>query len=748
MSNTLLKLIKFGIGFVLFIPLYVGGSFYFPFIFPKIWLFQLVIEIIFFFYILLVLTDSRFRPTRNIVFWALGALTAILILTSLTGIDAFRSFWGNTERMSGVIAWLHFAAFAIILAGVLKTGKEWNKFFRIAVLISIIQFFYVLAQYFQLPWVWLPNSQVGTIGNADLLGLYTNFNIFFAFYLWQGNRDIEISKYRVFWAAAFFINILTLYFDGSRGAILGFGAGLFVYMLVNICQRRESRKVWLGIVITVAVLYGILWMARDTDFVKNNYQLGRVTHISLQDTTVRQRFVEWGIAWNAFKSKPIFGCGPNNYLYLHNAFLNPRVYNLQETNFDRAHNAYLDYASMSGVIGLAGYLFLIGVLFWVFWKNKLWTWASLITAYAVNSFFVFDNPASYIAWFLTIGFAAFAYNTQHEIRNNQQSNQVPSSKFQASGFNPQVAAVFYVISFVFTLYLIWQVSWKPASANLAFVNGVMGLNGDLILPEESFESYKKALKYETLGTSEFRNHYVQWIQNNINKFPLEKRLEIIDFGIKELEREVVDHPIVFGYLNLGYLNYFMANGLSDLTLKEGFYKKAAENYDKATELAPGRLEVYYSYLQLSIATKNYQKGIEMMSRATQAAPNFPQTWWYLGIAYTSAGDSENAIKAINKAIAIHYGGNVKDEGGYLIYDLDKVSATPSQIAPKMEVLGVVGNYINTQRWKELLLLYLSAAKEDPSDVSIHQSLALVYQNLGRVDKVQEELQIIEELKNK
>lgn len=190
----------------------------------------------------------------------------------------------------------------------------------------------------------------------------------------------------------------------------------------------------------------------------------------------------------------------------------------------------------------------------------------------------------------------------------------------------------------------------------------------------------------------------------------------------------------------------MANGLSDPALKEDFYKKAAESYDKAIELAPGRLEVYYSYLQLSIATKNYQKGIEMMRKATQAAPRFSQTWWYLGIAYTSAGDRENAIETINKAIAIKYGDDVKDEGGYLIYDINKVSAAPSPIAPKMEILGVVGNYINTQRWKELLLLYLSAAVESPSDIAIHQSLALVYQNLGLPDKVQEELKIIETLK--
>ncbi len=756
MSNFLQKTIKFGIGFVLFIPLYVGGSFFFPFIFPKIWIFQLVVEIIFFFYVLLALTDSRFRPTRNIVFGALAALTAILIITSFTGIDAFRSFWGNTERMSGVITWFHFAAFAVILAGVLKTEKEWSKFFGIAVLSSIFQFFYVSAQYFQASWVWLPNSQVGTIGNADLLGLYTVFNAFFALYLWsptigesreaQRNQRFIPQGWGIFWASAFFVNLITLYFDGSRGAMLGFGAGIFIYMLASIWQNRESRKIWFGIIATGVVLYGILWALRDTDFVIKNYQFYRITHISSQDTTIQQRIVEWGIAWNAFKTRPIFGFGPNNYLYLHNAFLNPRVYNLQETNFDRAHNAYLDYASMSGIFGLLGYLFLIAAIFWVFWKAGFYTLASLMAAYAVNSFFVFDSPGSYIVLFLTIGFAAYvAGNLKSQIPNPKQ---IPNSKIQnPNSASPQVTAVVSLVACLLSLYVIWQVSWKPVAANMNFVTAFTGLNAGTITPEQAFEDYKSALKYETLGTTEFRNQYTQWIQNNINKFPPEKRLEVIDFGIKQLEQEAHDHPLVFGYLNLGYLNYFMANGLSDPALKQNFYQKAAESYDKAIELAPGRLEVYYAYLQLSIATKNYQKGIEVMRKATAAAPKYPQTWWYLGIAYTSAGDRENAIKATNQAIIIKYGADVvKDEGGYLIYDLDKVSVVPERIAPKMEVLGVVSNYINAQRWKELLLLYLSAAVEDPADANIHQSLALVYQNLGRGDKVQEELKIIETLK--
>src|SRR3989338_3181048 len=150
-SSLLLKLIKFGIGFILFIPLYVCGSFFFPFIFPKIWLFQLVTEIILLFYIVLAVSDSRYRPKLNLITYALLSLTVILIITGFTGIDVFRSFWGNTERMSGIIAWLHFAAFAIILSGVLsaqggsasggKSEKERRNFFGIAFLVGVLEFF-------------------------------------------------------------------------------------------------------------------------------------------------------------------------------------------------------------------------------------------------------------------------------------------------------------------------------------------------------------------------------------------------------------------------------------------------------------------------------------------------------------------------------------------------------------------------------------------------------------------------------
>jgi len=60
---------------------------------------------------------------------------------------------------------------------------------------------------------------------------------------------------------------------------------------------------------------------------------------------------------------------------------------------------------------------------------------------------------------------------------------------------------------------------------------------------------------------------------------------------------------------------------------------------------------------------------------------------------------------------------------------------------------LVSPYIVSKRWKELLLLYLGAKTENPNDIGIHQSLALVYQNLGLTDKVNEELKIVGSLQN-
>ena len=233
-------------------------------------------------------------------------------------------------------------------------------------------------------------------------------------------------------------------------------------------------------------------------------------------------------------------------------------------------------------------------------------------------------------------------------------------------------------------------------------------------------------------------------------FKPENRLEVIDFGIDQLEKEVKGHPLVFTSLNLGQMYSFKARGVQNEAIKQEFLNKAAAAYDRALELSPKRLEVYVSYLQLSFDMKKYDRGIAIMKRAAEAVPGYPLSHWYLGMAYIASGvyDKE-AVDSINRAISMWYVNNgVVLLNGRLKYDLNEVLKSPINFAPKNEVLGAVNPYIRLKMWPELLLLYLSVSAEDPNDIEIHKSLALVYQNLGLNDKVQEELKIVESLSPK
>lgn len=745
MKDILIKIIRVLAASALFVPLIVSGKFYFPFIFPKIWIFQMIVEVMVFFYAILILMDWEFRPRWNLVTQALVILTLVLVITSFFGVDIYRSFWGNTERMSGLIAWFHLLAFALIVSIVFWGEKSWNYLIGTSVVVSIIEFFYALFQYFGSPWVWFGTGDrsIGTIGNSDLIGGYAIFNAFFGLYLWRKYRGQNISK---FWFFAFLMNVGTLFLSASRGALIAFVLGFGFYVLVLSYFDRTWRKIALILVVSILIILGSLWSFRNSDFVKGNVQLTRLVNFSLKDDTVQQRLTEWGIAWDAFLARPWGGWGVNNYLYLHNKFLDPRVYLLRETNFDRAHNAYLDFASMSGVFGVLAFLYLIGVFFWVFFKKQFWTFAALVVAWAVYSFFAFDSPASFITLFLTLGFGFYLKDLQLVQKRTLGFDRV-------GGLSPRVWALAFSIVLPVMIYIFWQVSVIPAQANFRFTKAFLGITGGQVDPENAFQYYKQALAKETLGTTEFRNQYLNWLGQNIGKFPGDKKLELIDFGTSELEKEVSKHPLVFSYLYLGQIYYFKSQGATSEIVRQELVDKAAMAFEKALELAPKRHEVYYAYLQMMFTQKDFQKGIELTKKLVEINPKYAQNWWYLGLVYSASGDDARAIENIDKALVLWYHDDkdqslIKIENGNPVYNLkDVLDAKVSLNGERGEILGAVNPFIRAGRWADLLLLYRALEMIDPNDPQVHESLATVYQNLNLPDFAQQERSIVEKLKS-
>ncbi|MFH1392214.1 MAG: hypothetical protein ABIG90_00830, partial [bacterium] len=180
------KIIKIGVYLGLFIPLLISRSTLFPYIFGKAIAFQVIIEILFILWLIL-LAQNKIKISWSKINIALLAFFAVLILSTLLSLDITRSFWSTTERMTGLFNWLHFGLYFLILSTIFnpplnsplaKGGKQGGSLIwllRISLFVSVIVSIWSLADW--------QARLFGPLGNPGFLACYLLFHIFFALYL-------------------------------------------------------------------------------------------------------------------------------------------------------------------------------------------------------------------------------------------------------------------------------------------------------------------------------------------------------------------------------------------------------------------------------------------------------------------------------------------------------------------------------------------------------------------------------------
>ncbi|NMB88273.1 MAG: tetratricopeptide repeat protein [Chloroflexi bacterium] len=153
--------------------------------------------------------------------------------------------------------------------------------------------------------------------------------------------------------------LLLQYLTSSRGGWLGTAAGLGVLCLLWLWpERGRLAGVWRGLrrrpvvlagglLAGFAVLAGMAWLL---------YLQG--LQPSHADSIFGARSVFWIPAWQAFTQSPLVGKGPYTFISLFLQHNSVPPWSL----FVYAHNIYLDLLSGSGLLGLAGFLVLVGVV--------------------------------------------------------------------------------------------------------------------------------------------------------------------------------------------------------------------------------------------------------------------------------------------------------------------------------------------------------------------------------------------------
>jgi len=658
-THPLITVIKWLAILTMATPLIVSSSTLFPYVFGKAIAFQLLVEIMAVIYVWLLFTNYRetgrfnYLPRLNYLTWSVMIFFIILLLSTIFSVDPSYSFWSKQERMDGLFNLTHFLVFFLVLTATINK-KQLLQILDASLIISFITCLYALGQLAGK--IFLPYGErlTSTLGNSAFLAAYLIFNIFFALILLASRKNIWAKIWYIF-LGLFGITILLLTY--TRGAIIGFAAGLIIFsaLFFFFSKKNKYKKYILGLLILIIAMASALFLARNTNFVQKNHLFYRLTDLSLEKGTGKTRIISWKIGFNAFFDRPLLGWGQENYYIAFNKHIDPVFFTYSQEVFDRAHNKIIDLLVMNGFLGLVAYLAIFTAAFLRLWKirKKLFVTSllaiSLLAAYFLQNLLIFDTPVSYLMFFLLLSLISIIS------RNDSGNNKVfLKTKRPIEKAWP---ALFAWGTTILIIFLAWAGNIKPLIASHSSVKGERYLSAK----EQDDETLKSALAIfkSSLNNNSFTNHETKKVLSQFilsaaanPTYSSQAKISALNFTAAQLEQETKEMPYFFDtqiYL-IAIYNTLAYSDNSNLA-------KGGETGIKIIEKYPNVPSFYYKFIVNRIMAGDYQKAIAAGQKAVQLNPGLEASNWNLGLAYFYAGDFERAKTSMEKSIELGYSYN-------------------------------------------------------------------------------------------
>ena len=470
MKEFLQWLVFAGCAAVLFLPLVVSDSMFFPFITGKNFWFRIIVEVTLAAWVLLALYDPQYRPRFSWLLPTTGALLVVMFFANLLGELPAKSFWSNYERMDGYVTLVHFVGYFIVLGSVLSNkviivfGKKttgWYLFFCTALVAAVLVTYTGLSQFLGWSETTMGSRINGTLGNAAYMAIYMLFNVFIALWVLVHTKARAGQVVCAFLAALF---AWVLFLTATRGTLLGLAGGTVLGGLYIVLLNRDNllvRRVSLGMITLIVIAGGTLFTFKDTAVVQDSVALQRATAINLSELDIR--ITIWQLALNGIEERPVLGWGQGNFNFIFNEFYNPNLGGRAEEWYDRGHNVFIDWLSVGGVLGLIAYLSIWAVLaYYVLWSPLRTRFSvierglllGILAGYFIHNLVVFDNIVSYIFFAIVLA-----------LIHSRMSEGAPTWPKQA--FNPmlvtQVVAPIVLVVTALTVYFVNVPSMQAAT---------------------------------------------------------------------------------------------------------------------------------------------------------------------------------------------------------------------------------------------------------------------------------------------
>lgn len=696
----------------------------FPYITSKQIPFNILIEILFVFWLALIVKYPEYRPRKNWISVGLIAFFAVITISCFTGVDFNLSFWGDIERMLGVFHLLHFLAYYFIITTVFCEWKDWRDLLIVSVTAAAILCLYGLTK----------NIAYSTVGNTAYVSGYAIFNIFFALILiFRQARTGGKLKHNNWWIISLYsiaIIILLAIFKltHTRGAYVGLGAGVFLSLLLFIILNKNKKvKIYsFAIMAALAVLISLVFAYPQSPIVQKSSILNTMTQISAKAATFQTRVISWKAAIKDFKNHPILGTGHGNYAITFDKYFDPSFYNYtrSETYFDRAHNNVIDIASTTGGLGLLTYLsILVAAGYYLvkgYKENKIAQYefillAGLIAAYFIQNLAVFDSFITYISLMIMLGFIYWLASGPHPgplLGNEREGGEADKPLINKEIYTLAGAGLAMLV-------IIFQYNIKPLKMLKGTIDGQIAFaQGDII---GGVETYKKALSYNTVLDRDSRDSLIRFITANysaLSGLGEEKAREIFDYIIELAEKNVAyNHGDSLMQMELAQTLNITTRFYENEPQKFYFYSdRALEAVNKSIEASPGRIPIYYVKAQILASRNEQDKAIEILKYAAGLNEKYYDSFCNLARYYFVFKQEDKGFEEMDRCL---------DLGGAEL------------LSPTDYVKSLINHYIEKQDWPKVLKLYQRLAALEPNNAEIWVRLAKVYAQNGDMEKAVE-----------
>jgi len=596
-------------------PIIFTNKTFYPFILGKTVFFRGLVEIALFLsliYLIVKLFSSgevskiktNFFKNRLFVIFSLFAFSAVL--STIFAVDKYTAFWGTLERGGGLFGFLHYFIF-LILAVIFFKKNDWLIFFKISLIVGLIVIFYGFLQYFNVgkfPFSLETANRPGSfVGNPSFLSAYLFFVIASAVLVFSLTKILFWRAFSIFLVLA---SIVMFFLAATRGALLGFAVGVIILLIYYAFFFKKSKKIRNFSICLLAVLILVLsvfWFTRLAPFWRDVPGLNRFAGVSSlipKDGSVQTRLVTWQISWEAFKEKPIFGWGPDNYLIAWDKYYNFKLATYGETWLDRAHNQLLDVLVMQGIFGLLVYLAFFGFIFYLLFFKRILGRASpflgaVLIAYFVQNIFLFDEISSYILFIAVIGFLISVSESKQEEDDLRQERV---KKYIVSAFCVALAMLI-----LYSLYFYNYIPYRQGKD----IQLARGGQKDFVKSQliKSFYPYNFAQPAIRGYITDFYYMDRPYIFENDD-------FKMLADAVSDSIQEVIIHN------SFDPRSYIRQYQILDVMggHKPELYKESEKAIRKAMELAPNRQELWHN-LALSFARQNRFDEAIAISRKTK-----------------------------------------------------------------------------------------------------------------------------------